>query len=189
MNKRRLLLFIFLGIFIKIYSQNIVIKNNLLYDATATPNLGLEFSIGKSTTIDINGGLNTLNFSNNKKWKHWLAQPELRFWKCENFNGLFWGIHAHCGQFNVGAIDLPFNILTSLSDHRYEGYFYGGGLSIGYQWVMNSRWNLETSIGGGYARIHYDKFLCPSCGPRVDSGNQNYFGPTKAAISIIYMLH
>ena len=35
---------------------------------------------------------------------------------------------------NVGGIDIPFvleNKDSIMKDHRYEGWFYGGGLSVG----------------------------------------------------------
>ena len=51
-----------------------------------------------------------------------------------------------------------------------------------------SRWNFELSLGGGFARIHYDKYPCVTCGAKVDEGDQNYLGVTKAAISLIYMI-
>ena len=33
-----------------------------------------------------------------------------------------------------------------MKDHRYEGYFWGGGLSAGYQWVISNRFNIEASF-------------------------------------------
>jgi len=188
--KKKLLHLLFLLIIPEmVCSQNLVIKNNILYDASATPNIALETGLGEKTTLDLNYGFNPFTFDNYKKWKHWVAQPEFRFWTCERFNGTFWGIHALGGQFNVGNVELPFKILPDLKDHRYEGYFYGGGISVGHQWVLGKQWNLETSIGGGYARIHYDKYICPKCGPKLKTGNQNYWGVTKATISMIYVIH
>ncbi len=34
-----------------------------------------------------------------------------------------------------------------MKEHRYEGYFWGGGLSAGYQWVVSNRFNIEASLG------------------------------------------
>ncbi len=87
----------------KITYPNIAIKSNLLYDATTTINLGAEFGLGKKTTFEIPINLNAWGMSDNKKFKHWMVQPEFRFWSCEVFNGFFWGIHGHAGQFNVGG--------------------------------------------------------------------------------------
>lgn len=170
-----------------LYCQEIGLKNNLLYDAALTPNLGLEFGLGKKTTLDISGNYNPFKFSNHRQWKHWLVQPELRFWTCEKFNGLFFGVHAHGGEASVANVKLPFGMYKGLRDYRYEGYYYGGGISIGYQWILSKHWNIEASIGAGLIRVHYDQYPLEECGFKISSGTKNYWGPTKAAISLIYM--
>jgi len=172
-----------------VVSQNLVIKNNLLYDALVTPNLGLELGLGAKTTLDLTYGLNPFTFQNNEKWKHWSILPEIRLWSCERFNGFFFGAHLLGGEFNLGGVDIPFKLLPFVKEKRYQGYFYGGGLSVGYQWPLSNRWNLEASIGGGYVQFNFNEFLCPYCGPRVDTETYHYFGPTKATLSLLYMLY
>lgn len=170
------------------YAQKVAIKNNLLYDATVTPNLALEIAMSRKMTLEMAAGLNFFDFSNNKKIKHFLVQPELRWWTCDVFNGHFFGLHGHGAQFNVGGWDIPVGRLDTFRDNRYQGYLYGGGLSYGYQWLLRPRWNLEASIGGGYARIHYEKYPCTTCGTKLDEGHTNYLGVTKAAVSLIYII-
>jgi len=174
---------------LSVYSQEVALKNNLLYDATLTPNLGLEIGLGKKHTLDTNFGLNPFTFSDHKKIKHWLVQPEYRYWFCEKFNGGFFGIHAHGGEFSFANVKFPFGMLKQLRDYRYEGYFVGGGISLGYQWILNKRWNIETSIGGGYVFFDYDKYPCPDCGPKIKSDTYNYWGVTKATLSLIYFFN
>ena len=134
------------------------------------------------------GGYNPFTFGNHKRFKHWLAQPEFRYWTCERFNGTFWGVHLHGGEFSVAGISLPFKIFPSLKDHRYEGYFYGGGVSVGHQWLLSKHWSLEASVGVGYAHWVYDKYRCVNCSPKIKSGHKNYVGPTKAAVSLVYFI-
>lgn len=74
-----------------------------------------------------------------------------------------------------------------MKDHRYQGYFWGAGLSYGYQWLLGKHWNLEASIGAGFARINYDKFPCVECGARIAEGTHNYFGVTRATLSLVYI--
>ena len=181
-----ILIFIFYGQ--QARSQEVTIKTNLAYWATTTPNLGMEFALGKKSTLEISGGLNPFEFSDNKRFKHWLVQPEYRWWFCETFNGHFLGVHAHGAQFNVGGWDIPIGRLDVFKDKRYEGYLYGGGLSYGYQWVLSNRWNFEFNIGAGYARIHYNEYPCKDCGTKQDEGNYNYWGVTKAELSFIYII-
>ena len=169
-------------------AQEVAIKTNLAYWSTTTPNLGMEFALGKKSTLEISGGLNPFEFSDNKRFKHWLVQPEYRWWFCEAFNGHFLGIHAHGAQFNVGGWDIPVGRLDVFKDKRYEGYLYGGGISYGYQWVLTNRWNFEFNIGAGYARIHYDEYPCKDCGTKMDEGNYNYWGVTRVGLSFIYFI-
>lgn len=91
LNKKGFTLIFLICCTLSVWGQKIGIKNNLLYDATLTPNLGVEMSVGKKSTLDLSAGLNPFTFNDGKKFKHWLVQPEYRRWFCEKFNGTFWG--------------------------------------------------------------------------------------------------
>lgn len=189
---KRTILFLMVVLSVSLHSamnaQNLAIKTNALYWATTTPNLEVELALAKKLTFDVLGGYNPFTFENNKKVRHWLVQPELRYWFCEKFNGHFFGVHLHGGYYNIGGVKLPFGLLPELRNARYEGGFYGGGLSYGYQWILKKRWSLEAGIGLGYARFNYDKYQCPTCGDHLGSGSRNYFGVSKAAVSLIYTI-
>lgn len=192
MNGVRQRIFLFMLImaccFTGAQAQRVALKTNALYWGTSTPNLGIEVGVGKHTSIDLLGGFNPFKFSDNKRVKHWLVQPELRYWFCDLFNGHFVGVHAHGAQFNLGGLDIPVGRLKNLKDERYEGYLYGAGISYGYHWLLSNRWNLGVNIGAGYARIHYDKYPCAKCGSKLDEGKYNYWGVTKAAVSLVYII-
>ena len=92
-------------------------------------------------------------------------------------------------NFESGNFDIPIGRFDVFNDKRFEGYFYGAGLSYGYQWLLSKRWSLELNLGAGYAHISYDKFDGPQyCGLKLDEGKENYWGITKAAISFIYFI-
>ena len=97
--------FCFLGA--RVSAQEGGVKSNLLYDVTGTLNFGMEFSLDYEWTLDVSANYNAWNFSPTRKMKHWLLQPELRWWGCEPFSGHFFGIHAHAGQFNLGVRGCP----------------------------------------------------------------------------------
>ncbi len=50
------------------------VKNNLLYDATTTINLGVEIATGSKNTLEVSGGYNPFMFSDVKKFKHLLME-------------------------------------------------------------------------------------------------------------------
>ena len=166
-----------------LYMPKFALKTNALYWGTTTPNLGVEFALSKKFTMDISGNYNPWTFSDNKKLKHWLVQPEVRYWLCDRFNGHFFGLHGHYAEFNVGGIKE-----LGLKDYRYEGNLYGGGISYGYHWILSKRWSIEGTIGVGYAYIDYDKYRCEKCGSKVKDDTKDYWGPTKVGLNIIYLI-
>ncbi len=175
-----------------IFSQEIGLKTNMLYGTIAkTPNLGVEIGISNKSTIDITGGYNPWNFNgkknNNKKMVHWLGNVEYRYWFCEKFNGHFIGIHGLGGQFNISGYNLPLLLGKDSKSYRFEGSVLGAGISYGYQFVLSKNWNAEANIGFGYAHLNYDKYECKKCGDKLGHFGRNYWGPTKAALSVIYV--
>lgn len=166
------------------------IKTNLLYWATTTPNLGVEVATGKKHTALVFFGLNPWKQSggDHSSLRHWMVMPEYRYWFNQDFEGWFLGVHALGGQYNVGGVKFPFGLLKGLRDHRYEGWYAGGGITTGKQWILSRHWNLETSIGLGYIHTKYDKFECGTCGEKLKSAHRNYVGPTKVALSLIYLI-
>lgn len=97
-------------------------------------NLGAEFRVSPRLTLDVPLVYNPLSFSDNRKWKHFLFQPELRWWSCEPFNGHFFGLHTHYAFYNVGGVGSRW-----MKDYRFEGWLAGLGISYGYQWLLSSR--------------------------------------------------
>ena len=154
-----LLMALFAGMFAS--AQKVALKTNLLYDATATVNAGIEIGLAPRWTLDISGNFNDWTMSHNRKWKHWLVQPEARYWFCERFSGHFIGIHAHGGEYNFGNLKNGIKFLGSdfskLTDNRYQGWYVGGGLSYGYAWILGKHWNLEAELGIGYIYTRFDK--------------------------------
>lgn len=180
-------------------AQEFAVKTNLLYDATTTPNLGVEIGLGRRTTAQVFYGLNPWTFggsgADEKKVKHWLVMPELRYWTCSKMNGWFFGVHAMGGQFNAANVDLPLpgaffsgeNLREGVRDNRYEGTYLGGGLTVGYQWILSRHWNIEAELGAGYDHVWYEKYPCAECGTRLDKASTNYVGITKLGLSILYI--
>lgn len=182
----------------KVYSQKLAVKTNLLYDATGTMNLGLEFSLGKKITLDVSGSYNPWLFDKNttKRINHILVQPEFRYWLDERFNGHFFGIHAHYAYYNVGGYNWLLNAFKTMSssingnikNYRFDGWLAGAGISYGYHWILHKRWSLEGTIGVGYAYIEYDKYGRPVCAEKIGREVRHYFGPTKAGLTLIFMI-
>lgn len=165
-------------------AQHSALKTNLLQWATTTPNVAVEFALGRHFSLETGGSYNAWKFGNGMKLNLYMARPELRYWLCRKFEGHFLGVHGHYGHFNIGLI--PF--LRTMKDDIYRGDFYGGGLSYGYHWALGRRWGMEAVIGGGYVNMQYGKYRCVECAEKTGDYKRNYFGVTRAAINLIYFI-
>ena len=169
-----------------LFSQKLAVKTNIPYFATATPNMALELGLTEKFTLNMSYGINPFTFEENRKWNHWLVQSEFRYWSCERFYGHFIGFHVGVSEYNLSRIKIP--TVTDSQNFRYEGWAAMGGISYGYSWVLGERWNLEATLGLGMVYTDYKKYYCAECGTFIENDNKMFFAPTKAAISIIYML-
>lgn len=173
--------------------QSVALKTNLLYGGyTLTPNLSLEVSLGGRSTLDMGAGFNPWNAqgsaNNNKKLAHLLGQIEYRYWFCNRFEGHFLGVHALGTQFNIAGHELPMLFGKGSANYRYEGWGAGAGISYGYSFYLGKRWSLEANIGVGYAQLHYNKYDCIKCGNSIGPEVRHYFGPTKAGLSLVFLI-
>ena len=85
--------------------QDVALKTNLLTDVTLNPNLGVEIGLAPKWTLDLTGQVNFWTIDGHK-WKHWVVQPEARYWFCQRFGGHFLGFHAIGGQYNSNIISV-----------------------------------------------------------------------------------
>lgn len=143
--------------------QKVAVKTNLLYDATATFNLGLEFGIAPKWTFDIEANYNPWTFSNGKRWQHWMVQPELRYWTCNRFAGHFFALQGAIGEVDLSHVKF-FDFWAGNTDYdrlrftRTDGWFWSAGIGYGYDWAIAKHWNIEFEIAVGYAQQTFDQY-------------------------------
>ena len=189
-RKRFSVLAILFFTLVGVKGQSVALKTNLLYDATLTVNAGLEVGLAPRWSFDLSGNYNGWAV-NGHKWKHWLAQPELRYWFCDRFAGHFIGLHALGGEYNFGNFDTSLSFLGTdysvFADNRHQGWYAGAGIAYGYSFILSRHWNLELELGVGYVYTRYDVFECEGCGRKVEEDKpHHYVGPTKAAVNLVY---
>lgn len=175
-------------------SQDVAIKTNLLYDATRTLNGGIEVGLAPRWTVDLSGNYNAwwANKETLTMWKHYLIQPEIRYWFCDRFSGHFLGLHGLGGQYNFSNINNNLKLFgtdfSPLSEYRFQGWAAGAGLGYGYQFILGRHWNLELEIGAGYIYTEYDMFECPECGRHIKKEvPYHYWGLTKASVALVFV--
>ena len=174
--------------------DRVSIKTNLLYGGLAlTPNLSVEVGLTNQMTLNISGSYNWFNLKStsvsNKKRVHAMVQPEFRYFLHERFNGHFFGVHAIGSTYNIGGYSHPLLLGDGSQNFRYEGHAVGAGVSYGYQLPIADRWNIEFNLGVGYIHMKYNQFDHTKCGLMVGKDmTRGYFGPTKAGITIMFLL-
>ena len=168
------------------------LKTNVIYDATATINLGVEFALAPKMTMDISGDLHPWVLPNGWRLTHYLVQPELRFWLKERFQGHFFAVNVLGATYNAGNIRNNFHIMgrdmSALGRYRVEGIAYGAGLAYGYAVRVAKRLNVEMEIGLGYIGAEFDAYrLGEKESLYAQNSTAQYFGPTKGALNIVYI--
>lgn len=164
------------------------LRTNLIYGATLTPNLGFDYRIGRRSSLGLNAGFNPfpLSETNDRKWRHLLLAPELRFWGREAFETrqLYFGLNGIYSHFNVSDVKFPFGLYKSVRDGRLQGDLAALGIFVGYTWRLGRTFRLEAEagIGGGYSWAkEYD---CGHCGSYRGTSNKPFLVP-KLALNIV----
>lgn len=193
--KKNLFLLIFCFLAIGLSAQNelskskgsvVGIKTNIPYWGTATMNLGAEVRLARHWSFDAEVGLNPFDGkhgdgSYGKSLKHLRVHPELRYWFCETFYKHFIGLHVPYLLYNISDIKI-----LGTEDERHQGWGTGVGISYGYSWILSKHWNVEATVGVGYLYLESDKYPCANCGSKIETVKKHYFGPTQAAVNLIY---
>lgn len=169
------------------------IKTNLLYDAALLPNLSVEFPISKSWSVAVNGAFSKWDTNSPRYWSHQInyAGLEARHWWNNDgnsglLNGWFAGLY-----FTGGVYDLRL-FTKSLDDYGYLSHWsWSAGFTGGYSLPLSGKLNLEFSFNAGYltGEYHaYNRSRCKDCYPERKTGLLNYWGPTGAGVSLVYMI-
>lgn len=170
-------------------AREVAVKSNLLYDVTATFNIGAEIGIARQWTIDLSGNINAWKFGH-RSWRHSMIQPEARYWLVDNMGGHFVSVNLMAGYYNAGHFDSPLGFVgwhwEYLNEHRFEGWAYGVGVGYGYAFMVSRHWNVEIEATVGYINTNYDRYIVEG---NINDGHhyRNYFGPTKLAVNLCYI--
>lgn len=171
------------------HSTHVAFKTNLLYDAALLPNIGMEIALGHKWSIGVGGAYAWWS----RKSKHHFyrirtAEIEGRRWWTrprsgkgdDCLTGHHLGIYAHILEY-----DLEFGGTGRQSD----GLNYGAGISYGYSLPVSRAICIDFSIGIGWLGGKYKKYRpVDNCYVWQSTVSQNWFGPTKAEISLVYKL-
>jgi hypothetical protein len=186
----------------------LAVKTNLIWAlGLQTPNLALEYKLDERGSIEAAAGYNhwgnLWDFSETgpdydpenrykRQLDHFFVKAEYHYWFRRPFDGHFVGAGLFYAKYSVGKVYFPG---LFAKDSFYYGNAFGGALTGGWWWRLNSRWVAEFSLGIGVAALAYD-----TSSIRIDSENngsvpmnpvrwrKTYFGLTSAGIKLVFTI-
>ena len=168
-------------------------KTNLLFDVATALNVELEVPIGKRWSVAgewifpwwlLEKKQYCLQvLSGNIEGKYWFGKREERL----KLTGWFAGLYAGGGLYDI-----------EWGKKGYQGeFFIAAGISGGFAHTINKKGNLrmEYTLGIGYLKTNYREYT-PKYGfvddewhlIRKHNGRYAWFGPTRAKVSLVWML-
>lgn len=170
------------------------VYTNMLYDAVAVPNLGIEFYLGRNWSIAAN-------------YMHawWSYDPRHRYWR------IYGGEINVRRWFGQAALEKPLTghhigayvqALTYDFEWGGKGYMggqprgtifdlahFGGGVEYGYSLPVGRRFNIDFSVGVGYIGGKVHEFIPENGHYRWTATKQkHWFGPTKLEVSLVWLI-
>lgn len=136
------------------------VRTNLLFDAASALNLGVEVPLGSRWSVMAEAMFPWwMTVGGNLEARYWIGRKAFR----RPLTGWFAGAYIGGGWYD-------FEWIAS----GYDGSYFHAGLSGGYAHPVsrNGRMRMEYSLGLGYLR----------------AGGHNFFGPTRAGVSLVFML-
>ena len=153
----------------------VALKNNLLYDAAATPNLQLEIRLSRQWSLELGAGFNPFPLDDTKfpKWRHVSAHIAPRYWFCNVFNRDFISLNVAYVHYNVAGSWYPIGWLyPQVKDSRYQGDAVMAGASYGWHFAISPHFSIELEAGVDAGYSWYDQFECKHCGDKKASGGR-----------------
>lgn len=166
------------------------LKSNLLYDLATAINIEVEIPIGRRWSVAAEWifpwwlsesrqrSFELLN--GNLEGRYWFGEREQR----EIMTG--WSLGLYVGG---GYYDLEWN------REGYQGeYILSGGLSGAYTHSIGKRLRMEYALGLGTIFTKYRRYEAQRkdeggwCLKRLYSGHKGWFGPTRARVSLVWMI-
>lgn len=170
------------------------LKTNMLYDVAAVPNIGVEFYLGKNWSVSASWEYAWWNSTKrNRFWRIYGGDLAVRKWfgkkaKEKPLTGHHLGIYGHLFTYDFewgGKGVMGGEPGAAL----WQSPNYAVGLEYGYSLPIARRLNIDFSIGAGYwGGVYYNYIPLDEHYVWKSTVRRNWFGPTKAEVSLVWLL-
>lgn len=162
------------------------LKTNMLYDIALIPNIGAEIHIGNRWSVAANWHYAWWDKAeDNWFWRTYGGEVALR-----KFFSRHSKQHPLAGH-HIGVYGqmITYDFETGNDGILAEPWSWAVGLEYGYSLPIGRKLNIDFVIGAGYHWGIYDEYT-PIDGHYVwqATKERNYFGPTKAEVSLVYLI-
>ena len=169
----------------------LALKTNLLFDAALMPNVEIEVPVGKRWSVNGEYAFPWWQFDRGKycmqvlmgglEGRYWLGSRKSREDR-EVLTGHFLGLYAGGGKYDL-----------QWGEKGYQGeFFIAAGVSYGWDTRIARHLPLEFNIGIGLLRTDYRHYHARDNYQTLlwqENGKYTWFGPTKAKISLVWLLN
>ena len=166
----------------------LALKTNMLFDIALIPNIEVEVPVGKCWSLNGELMFPWWLFDNDKYCMQILSGGlETRYWldnkkKRNILTGHFAGLYAGGGKYDL-----------HWKENGYQGeFFIAAGISYGYAKRISRNLHLEFNLGIGVLRTYYKHYHANDNHQTLlwqNNGRYTWFGPTKAKISLAWILN
>lgn len=163
--------------YLPLHAQRVAVKTNTIGWLTASTNIETEFILGRHFSLNASIAGNPVH-TDKLRTTFFHVQPEIRYWLNRPLVSHFFGVTAFSNSYNILIDDV----------HR-KGDAFAGGITYGYDWVLNKHWNIEATLGVGVLRYRQFKYDKGTAKPAAPNDCRTIFAPIKLGISIAYVFH
>lgn len=183
-------------------SKKLYIKANALFLPIGILNAGLEYQLTKKTTLQGEIFVSPWKSFAGKDAQVYMLGFEGRYYFNEAFKHFYVGANISAARFIIQKYNYwgsgtyqynPTSPVYDRSDVYQDGFAYMIGATVGYQFQLAEKWNMDVFLGAGTVQSIYKGYV-HSLGIRYDTdsapGNNKSgeFLPYKGGIMISYRL-
>ena len=169
------------------------VKTNALMDALLVPNLGAEFYLGKGYSVSANwhyAWWNTAGWF----WRTYGGEAAVRKWlgkvaKAKQLSGHHLGMYGQILTYDFLAFGSKGYMSGGPGDRLADNPSYAVGVEYGYSHPIARRLNIDFVLGVGYQGGTYNEYRrMDNCYVWQAYKKRQFFGPTKAEVSLVWLI-